>query len=191
MKHTKKFKEVDSELLYNHHPDSTIDLLLFLLYHISTHVPLHPFYISTQFKVSPIYMFWLYRLLPGCSGSKESTYNVGSWVRSLGWEDLLEERWRPTSVFLPLAGSKMLMIIHMTQYLNSNLRDVQLHSVTSSILTPCKESLFSPERSLKCEAVVLWVKTSHLEASMVVQDPVCPSEDRRTHMPQLRPGAAK
>ena len=159
MKHTEKFKEVDSELLYNHHPDSTIDILIYLLYHISTHVSFHPFYISTQFKVSPIHVFWLYRLLPGCSGSKESTYNVGSWVWSLGGKIPWRRAWQPTSVFLPLAGSKMLMIIHMTQYLNSNLRDVQLHRVTSSILTPCKESLFLPERSLKCEAVVLWVKT--------------------------------
>ena len=77
------------------------------------------------------------------------------WAGKIPWR----RAWQPTSVFLPLAGSKMLMIIHMTQYLNSSLRDVQLHSVTTSILKPCKESLFSPEMSLKCEAVVLWIKT--------------------------------
>lgn len=38
VKHTEKLKEEDGELLYNQHPDSTIDILLYLLYHISTHL---------------------------------------------------------------------------------------------------------------------------------------------------------
>ena len=29
---------------------------------------------------------------PGTSGGKESACNVGDWVQSLGWEDLLEKR---------------------------------------------------------------------------------------------------
>ena len=29
--------------------------------------------------------------LPDGSAGKESAYNVGDWVRSLGWEDPLEE----------------------------------------------------------------------------------------------------
>ena len=38
-KHTGKLKEFYSEHSYNHHLDSTINILLYLLYHISIHLP--------------------------------------------------------------------------------------------------------------------------------------------------------
>ena len=38
---------------------------------------------------------------PGGSDSKEFLARQGTWVQSLGWEDPLEEKWQPTSVFLP------------------------------------------------------------------------------------------
>ena len=38
---------------------------------------------------------------PGGSDSKEFLAMQGTWVQSLGWEDPLEEKWQPTSVFLP------------------------------------------------------------------------------------------
>ena len=38
---------------------------------------------------------------PSGSDGKESTCNVGDWVRSLGWDDPLEEGKATTSVFWP------------------------------------------------------------------------------------------
>ena len=42
-----------------------------------------------------------FRALLISSVGKESAFNVGEWVQSLGWEDLLEEERLPTSVFWP------------------------------------------------------------------------------------------
>ena len=39
--------------------------------------------------------------LPYSSDSKESAYNAGDLVQSLGWEDLLEKGMATISVFLP------------------------------------------------------------------------------------------
>ena len=38
---------------------------------------------------------------PGGSAVKNLPAKQESWVRTLGWEDLLEEGWQPTSGFLP------------------------------------------------------------------------------------------
>ena len=37
--------------------------------------------------------------LPQWLSSKDSTCNAGDWVRSLGWEEPLEEGWQPSPVF--------------------------------------------------------------------------------------------
>lgn len=42
VKHTEKLKEVDGTLLYTCHIDSTIDTLLYLPYHLSIHLAIHP-----------------------------------------------------------------------------------------------------------------------------------------------------
>ena len=44
-KHTEKLKEVDGELQYTHHLDSIIDVLLYVLYHRSLHLAIHPSFI--------------------------------------------------------------------------------------------------------------------------------------------------
>ena len=43
----------------------------------------------------------VYKGCPGGSDGKESAFNAGDQVQSLGWEDPWRREWLPTPVFLP------------------------------------------------------------------------------------------